>query len=281
MDAVARRISAWDGLPLHVLEWRDGDRLPPLLCLPGIVRTGGDFAGFAAALGAGRRVVTLDYAGRGRSGRSRNIARYGPEACLRDVMDVCAALHLHRVVAVGTSFGGLLAMGLAAARPTLIGAVVLNDIGPEIGREGSAFVRDFIARDPALPDLDACVAFLRGILPPMSLEDDASWRAMAALTYGPGRDGRWRALWDTRIARLLDAPAPDLWPLFGALAPVPVLLAHGEASDILLPATLARMRAARPDMRVVTLPGIGHAPTLAETAVKEAIETFLAELPRW
>ena len=43
------------------------------------------------------------------------------------MLDICAALHLHRVVVIGTSFGGLLGMGLAAARPSLVRAVVLND----------------------------------------------------------------------------------------------------------------------------------------------------------
>ena len=113
----------------------------PLLCLPGIVRTSGDFETLAHALGAGRRVVAPDYAGRGQSGRSRDITRYAPEACLRDVLDICAALHLHRAIAIGTSFGGLLSMGLAAARPSLFRAVVLNDIGPEIGSSGTEFVR--------------------------------------------------------------------------------------------------------------------------------------------
>src|SRR5258708_17421869 len=35
-------------------------------------------------------------------------------------------------------------MGLAAARPSLFRAVVLNDIGPEIGSSGTRFVRRFV-----------------------------------------------------------------------------------------------------------------------------------------
>jgi pimeloyl-ACP methyl ester carboxylesterase len=275
MDAVTHHVSAWDGLPLAVHEWDDGDTHTPLLCLPGLVRTGEDFATLAHAAGAGRRVVAVDYPGRGASGRSTDVARYAPEPCLRDVLDLCAALHLHQVVAIGTSFGGLLSMGLATARPTLLRGVVLNDIGPEIGTEGSDFVRRFIGNDPALPDLDACVAYLRAQLPPLSLQTDAAWQRMAALTYTQGTDGRFHPRWDTAIARLLDAPTPPLWTLFGALAHVPLLLIWGEASDILLPATIAAMRTARPDMAVVSLPGIGHAPTLNEPPIVDAIKTFL------
>jgi len=270
-------VSAWDGLKLHVREWHGGDRLPPILCLPGLVRTGADFETLAPAIVAGRRVVTLDYPGRGASGRIRDVARYAPEPCLRDVMDVCAALHIHHAVVIGTSFGGLLAMGLAAARPGLVRAVVLNDVGPDIASEGAEFVRDFVGNDPAFESLDACIAFLRAHLPPMSLDTDAAWRRMAELTYQPGQDGRFHPLWDTRIAQLLNRPPPDLWPLFGALSLVPVLLIRGAVSNILLPATVARMQAAHPDMTVVTLPGIGHAPILTEPPALAAIQTFLAQ----
>jgi pimeloyl-ACP methyl ester carboxylesterase len=203
------------------------------------------------------------------------VTRYGPEACLRDVLDLCAALHLHQVVAIGTSFGGLLAMGIGAARPTLLRGVVLNDIGPEIGSAGSDFVRGFVADDPALADLNACVVHLRACLPKLSLETDAAWQRMADLTYKKGADGRFHPRWDTAIAKLLGAPTPPLWPLFGALAHVPLLLVWGEASDILLPETVAAMRVARPDMATVSLPGIGHAPTLTEPAVLTALSAFL------
>lgn len=278
MDAIVHRITAWDGLTLVAREWRDGDSAAPLLCLPGIVRTAGDFEALAETLGHGRRVVSLDYAGRGQSGRSRDVARYGPEACLRDVLDICAALHLHRAVAIGTSFGGLLSMGLAVARPSLLCAVVLNDIGPDLGSAGVDFVQRFIAQDMAFPDIDAAVAYLRAVLPPLSLESDQEWRKFAALTYAADGNGRLRPLWDTRIARLLNDTTPDLWALFGAVAHLPLLLVHAESSDILLPATVVRMQATRPDMVLTRVPEVGHAPTLSEPEVVTPLRIFLSRL---
>ncbi|HVY15839.1 MAG TPA: alpha/beta hydrolase [Rhodopila sp.] len=275
MDPLIRRISAWDGLPLHVRVWDGDPSLPPLLCLPGLVRTGGDFEAVVPAIARGRRAVTLDYVGRGDSGWTRDVARCSPEACLRDVMDVCAALHIHRAVAIGTSFGGLLAMGLAAASPSLLRAAVLNDIGPGIGTEGASFVRDFVGFDPALDSLEACVTMLRARLPPLSLDSDADWRRMAELTYRRGDDGRYHPLWDIRLADTLDAASRNLWPLWGALAHVPVLLVRGGVSNILLPDTVERMRSERPDMRLVTLPDIGHAPILTEAPALAAVQSFL------
>jgi len=277
MDPLTHTIPARDGLPIHVLEWNAGDRLPPILCLPGLVRTSADFEVLAPAIGSERRIIAIDYPGRGESGRSRDIERYTPEACARDVMDICAALHIHAAIAIGTSFGGLLTMGLAVARPGLIRAAILNDIGPDIGSDGADFVRGFVGKDPALESLDACVAYLRTNLPPLSLDTEAAWRRMAELTYAQGADGRFHPVWDTRIALLLNRPAPDLWPLFGALAQRPVLLIRGGVSDILLPDTVARMQTVHPSMQVITLPGIGHAPILTEPPALAAIRTFLED----
>ena len=277
MDPINHRVSAWDGLKLHASEWFGGTGAAPVLCLPGLVRTSGDFETLAPAIAEGRRVIAVDYPGRGDSGRSRDVNRYAPEACARDVIDVCAALHIHHAVVIGTSFGGLLAIGLAAVQPGLVRGIILNDIGPDIGSDGADFVRDFVGNDPALASLDACVSFLRASLPPMSLDTEAAWRRMAELTYQPGRDGRFHPVWDTRIARLLKRAPADLWPLFDGLAGIPVLLIRGAISNILLSSAVTRMQAVHPGLTVVTLPGIGHAPILTEPPALAAIRTFLLD----
>jgi pimeloyl-ACP methyl ester carboxylesterase len=73
----------------------------------------------------------------------------------------------------------------------------------------------------------------------------------------------------------MNGRTPDLWALFGGLAHLPLLLVRGDASDILLPATVTRMQAVRPDMVLATLPGIGHAPTLTEPDVLAALQAFV------
>lgn len=276
MGALSHRITVTDGLSLAVREWADGNARTPIVCLPGLVRTSGDFAGVAERHGAGRRVISLDYVGRGGSDRAKDVTRYGPEACLRDVLDVVAALHVPHAILIGTSFGGLLSMGIGAARPGFIRGVVMNDIGPEVASNGASIIREFVGTDPALPNEQACVDFLRARLPPLSLDTNEDWLGMAALTYTKGADGRFHPLWDTRIAQLLGKPPPDLWPLFHGLSSVPLMLVWGNVSTVLLPETVAKMQAARPDMTLVTVPGIGHAPTLEEPVVADALDRFLA-----
>ena len=276
----ALRVRARDGLGLAAVEHPGPEGRTPILCLSGLTRSSGDFARLAARHAGTRRVLALDHAGHGDSDRPADLSRYGIENSIADVLDAIAALHCPRAVIVGTSFGGILAMVLAVLRPSAIAGVVLNDIGPQIEDVGLDFVQRFVARDPALPSLEATVAHLRATLPPLTL-DAAGWREFAALTYAPDGDGVWHPRWDTRIAQALSAqgaPLP-LWGAFGALAHAPLMLVRGAVSDLLAAPTAARMRAMRPDMRFVEVAGCGHCPTLEEPPVVAALDHFLEGIP--
>lgn len=270
------RFSARDGLRLAAREWEGPEGRTPILCLPGLTRSADDFRDLAARHAGRRRVLALDPIGHGESARPEELGRYAIPDSLRDVTDAMAALHCPRAVIVGTSFGGILAMVLAVVRPTAIAGVVLNDIGPRVEDIGFDQVRDFVGRDPALPSLDAAVAHLRAVLPPLVM-DEEGWRRFALLTYAPDEAGVFHPRWDVRVAEALRGAgkAPDLWPAFRALAHVPVMLVRGELSELLSAETAARMRAARPDMDFVNVPGTGHCPTLEEKVVVGALDRFL------
>lgn len=273
-----RRIAfrARDGLRLSAVDHAGPEHRLPVLCLSGLTRNAGDFETLAARHAGARRVIALDHAGHGESGRPAELARYGIEASLRDVLDAMAALHCPRAVIVGTSYGGILAMVLAVLRPSAVAGVVLNDIGPKLEPVGLDHVQNFVGRDPALGSVEACVAHLQAVLQPLTL-DAAGWRRFATLTYAPGEDGQWHPRWDTRIAEVLRGGKgpPELWGAFGALAHAPLMLIRGELSELLSVDTAARMRRERPDMLFASIPDTGHAPTLDEPVAVAAIERFL------
>src|SRR5690242_18435648 len=112
-------ITAPDGLKLHVRSY--GPRISAglsVVCLPGLTRTTADFDVLATALSANpdrqRRVVALDYRGRGRSDYDRNPRNYGLGVELHDLLSVMAGLEIGRAVFIGTSRGGILTMMLAS-----------------------------------------------------------------------------------------------------------------------------------------------------------------------
>jgi pimeloyl-ACP methyl ester carboxylesterase len=74
------------------------------------------------------------------------------------------------------------------------------------------------------------------------------------------------------------AVPPDMWPTLGGLKDKPVLLVRGALSDVMSQATLEKMVQALPQAEVVILPRVGHAPTLDEPEVVEAIERLLAKV---
>ena len=277
-----RRIAfhARDGLMLSAVEYPGPEDCTPILCLSGMTRSAGDFAGLAERHAGKRRVIALEHAGHGESGRPAEISRYGVGTSLDDVLDAMAALHCPRAVIIGTSFGGLLTMALAVLRPTAIAGAVLNDIGPQLEPGELDRVQNFIGIDPSLGSLEECVAFLQAKLPPLSL-DEAGWRRFAALTYATSADGRWHPRWDIRIAAAMrtNGRLPGLWGAVGALAHAPLMLVRGEVSGLISAETAQRMRRERPDMAFVNVPGSGHCPTLGEPVVIAALDRFLDGIP--
>src|SRR5690606_30155369 len=95
-----------------------------------------------------RHVYTLDYRGRGRSAYDSDWRNYQVVNELLDVLDFMTLSELNDAAIIGTSRGGILAMIMAAARPGNMGAVVLNDIGPVIEREGLLRIISYVGRVP-------------------------------------------------------------------------------------------------------------------------------------
>jgi pimeloyl-ACP methyl ester carboxylesterase len=275
-----------DGLRLH------GRRYPaaggghsdarPVLCLAGLTRNGRDFHDLAMALSRNssmpRTVYTLDYRGRGLSDFDPDWQNYTIGVELLDVLDFITLTGLHDIALIGTSRGGLIAMLLAAARPRVIGAAVLNDIGPIIEHEGLARISGYVGRVPlpiSWPDAARMMRELNRRHFP-EIADDV-WEECARQWYNE-RNGKPSPGYDAKLGNalsVLDGPLPALWPQFEALKRAPLLVVRGENSDILTAATVDEMGRRHPAMATITVPDQGHAPLLKDPATIEAIRHFL------
>jgi pimeloyl-ACP methyl ester carboxylesterase len=279
-------ITSHDGLKLHVCAYGPRPAASmPVVCLPGLARTGADFEVLAMALAGDRKrpryVVTMDYRGRGLSDYDRNPFNYNFAIELADVQAVLTALDIGPAVFVGTSRGGILSMLLASARPTVIAGVVLNDIGPVIEVQGLARIKSYVGNLPEPKSFSDGAKILRRVFAAQfpKLSDD-DWDAFSRRAFKE-QDGRLRPTYDVRIARTLQGidlgrPFPSLWVEFDALAGVPAMVIRGANSDLLSPATVAAMRARRPDLDAIEVPDQGHAPVLVEPETIAHIGLFIA-----
>jgi pimeloyl-ACP methyl ester carboxylesterase len=278
-------ITSQDGLRLHARDYgRAGSGALPVVCLPGLARTTADFHELASTLSTRaerpRRVLSVDYRGRGLSDRDPDPANYDVRVESADLQALLTASDIGRAHFIGTSRGGIHIMALAAMRPAAIATAVLNDIGPVIALPGLMRIKDYVGRLAPPRDLEDAAALLKALAGAgFTAFESEDWMRLARRTYEM-RDGALVPNYDPALARTLDAigpehPVPELWHLFDGLADVPVLAIRGGNSDILTPRTLSLMQERRPDLDSLVIEGQAHAPPLWEEAVIARIARFL------
>ncbi|MFN7000132.1 MAG: alpha/beta fold hydrolase, partial [Elioraea tepidiphila] len=128
-----------------------------------------------------------------------------------------------------------------------------------------------------LGDVAAAEAHTRKAYAPFGALTDAQWRHLTETSVRPLAGGGFRLHYDPAIAEPFRTPPQDMqfWPVWERIA-APTLVLRGEASDLLLPETAARM-AAKPGVRVQTVPGCGHAPALLDAVQIGLVTDFLME----
>ncbi len=276
-----------DGLKLH---YRDYPALgpgredrPPLVCLPGLTRNGRDFEGLAALLAGEWRVLCIDNRGRGDSAYAKDSATYNPLVYVDDLTALLDEQGIESFVAIGTSLGGLMTMIMAMTAPQRLAGAVLNDVGPELDPAGLERIKDYVGQGRSYSTWMHAARALQeaqgAVFPDFDLTE---WLTMAKRCMVVGSNGRIVFDYDMKIAEPFSQPGGeagvDLWPGIEGLKGKPVLLLRGEQSDILAAKTLIAMNARLPDSEAVTVPRVGHAPTLDEPEAVAAIERLLARI---
>ena len=270
-----------DGLRLHYRDYAGGEGRPPLLCLHGLTRNARDFEPLAERFAGEWRLIVPDMRGRGHSEYARDAANYALAAYVDDVVRLLRQLDCGPVIVVGTSMGGMMAAAMAATKAWPIAAVVLNDIGPELEPAGVGRIREYVGQGGSFETWMHAARHLRELAgsahPDFAIGD---WLAFAKRVMVVAGNGRIVFDYDMKIAEPFNAPAVadlDLWPAFRELAGLPALVLRGELSELLSPETVTAMQAALPGLKAVTVPRVGHPPTLAEPIAQQAIAELLAE----
>lgn len=260
----------------------------PLVCLSGFHRSGADFTVLAHALSsredAPRRVLTIDFRGRGQSDLSDKSEPYAVSQDISDVNETLTALGITSAHIMGQSHGGLVAMGLAVSRPSVFASAILCDAGPEIDGAGLLRLRsnlDFIRKAGSWTEAMALFQQIyRKDYPNLS---DERLAQLADRLMFKGKRGKPAFRFDKRLLKdlgdySLDDGFATHWKMFDALNHVPLLLLKTELSDFISTSGYEAMLRRRPNARGYTILEQGSPALFEESETLGVIAAFLDQI---
>lgn len=229
---------------------------PGVVVVPGCMSTVDTYAAFAAALGQSFTVHTIERRGRGLSGPQGS--DYGLPKEIDDFAAVRAETGAR--LAVGHSFGGLIALEAARGNPELHRVAVYE---PGVSVNGGlsvswapAYRRHLEQGRPA----DAMVDFVQG-LGPTAMRRMPRWllKAAIAVAMSPRRRREMFALLPSNLVEHEEcARYDDTYPNYREIS-VPVLLMQGgKAKTSFAAAGIDKLTEVLPDARTITFPRLGH-----------------------
>lgn len=280
-------VTSHDGLRLHARDYGIKSAAPgiPVVCLPGLSRNAADFDFIASSLSQGsagqkRRVLAIDYRGRGLSDFDKDWKNYNIIIEQADILAILAAAGIQKAIFLGTSRGGIHIMFLAQSNPALIHAAIMNDIGPVLETQGLMRIKGYIGKYPAPQNLTEAVALLKKIngdyFTGLTAEE---WEAYAKTSYH-SEAGQWGSRYDSLLTKQIDEwkedeASPPLWQQFDCLSGIPLLVIRGQNSDLLSAATVAEMGVRHPGLESFTVEGQGHPPLLIDNFSISKINQFI------
>ena len=256
---ICDHLDAGAGLRLHTsLVQRDGATAPPLLLLHGFTGSSDTWTSLRTALGDTYSTLAVDLPGHGASTAPSDPGRYALDRTADDLLQVLDRFDIARVVVLGYSLGGRVALRFALAHSDRVAAVVLESASPGIADPAERAAR--VASDAALADRierDGVATFVD------TWERLPLWASQLALP--PATRGQLRAQRLTNDARglansLRGAGAGVDPPVLDALVrlAVPTLLVAG-ALDAKYVAAGRVIASVIPGAELAIVPEAGHA----------------------
>ncbi|QCE33114.1 alpha/beta fold hydrolase [Acetobacteraceae bacterium] len=246
---------------LPVTEFQDS--LDPsqtvLILLHGVFGRGKNFGQIARVLSKDVQCMTLDL-------RNHGTAPPGPleiSAMAKDVIDTCLSLKLEKVILLGHSMGGKVAMSAALETENhpaewhhILKALIIADIAPISFTSSHRNMASDLARleFPALKTRRMAADFLLENVPEVTDPAIAAWLTQ---NLAPGE----YPYWETNIAQIaLDFDNVANWPKEKNLSPYTKssLFLRGEKSDYIPTKSEAEIFRLFPKSEIKTIENAGH-----------------------
>ena len=272
------RVAMSDGRVLHARAWGPETGSPVCIMLHGLGDSSWVWNKAADSLHARFRVLAPDLPGHGDSSW-RQDGSYAVEEVANDLLQFAERLDARRAVLVGHSWGGQLAIELAASSAMEPSALVLVDSGPELDSAALAFSAQAYE---AAHCLYASVAEFQDVLASVRPWASPSLLADFAAQLLQRSGAGWRLRSDPCVCQGIDVGHPQvierLWNL-AARQVWPTRVLRGASSGFIRPTLAERIARSVPHCDVTTLEG-GHALMLDNSsAFAEALLDFLRDLP--
>jgi pimeloyl-ACP methyl ester carboxylesterase len=249
-----------------------------------LTRHSGDFEPVFQRFAENRRVIAMDFRGRGKSAHAADPASYQPLVEMQDTIEFLDALDVARVAVLGTSRGGIVGLLMGSLASTHIEGLMLNDVGCKLEPAGLLRIRRLVAVQPVFDSWGHAAKTYAEAARGFSGISHSEWVAVVRRIYSEQAAGilpvHDPALIDTlpSEADISAGNVAELWALLPPLNGTPLALLRGEGSDLLSAETVAKMTAASPDLIATTVPDRGHVPFLNEPESVAAIDAWLARV---
>lgn len=267
-------------IKIAVYEWGNFANSEVVFCVHGLTRNGRDFDVLAQNLSANYRVIAVDIAGRGKSEWQADASFYNYPQYVMDVANILAQLGLQRVHFIGTSMGGIIGMMLANAFPTLLKTLTINDIGCFVPAAGLKRISQYVGASEFSTRAEAEAA-LRLRCAAYGIASEEHWQSLFESSIQETEFGNFRLAYDNAISKnfgsIDDVKDVDLWMLWAAVQEIPTLLIRGAISDILPTDMAQKMKETHPDLTLLEIANVGHAPALADAVQISAIYELISK----
>lgn len=243
-----------DGLRIHYVDWGNpGAR--PLLLIHGLDRVARTFDHLAPHFTSRFHVIAMDMRGHGDSGWHPE-GRYLVEDHVGDVEGLVEQLGLKNLTIWGNSTGGRVAQVFAGKHPELVSAVISEDVGPERPRQiADNYSRRVGQEEAGWASEEELLAQLRKSSAGVSDAVLAPY-----VRYGTKRRADGRLVWKRDPQLVKGFVATDLWRFVREIR-MPILYVIGGRSTIVPAETQEELKKTLPQVRIVTMPGLGHYPS--------------------
>jgi pimeloyl-ACP methyl ester carboxylesterase len=276
-------------------SWGDQAASHVVVCVHGLTRQGRDFDLLAQALVASAkdanlpaiRVVCPDVVGRGKSEWLPDPMGYQFAQYAGDMAVLLQSLHaqhpIQRLDWVGTSMGGVIGMLLAAQPlPTPLQNLVLNDIGPVVSWSSILNMKTYVGEVGKFQTVQDAANAMWEISKSFGPHTSEEWLALSQHMVRRLDDGTYSLHYDPALRVPIRAVTQEqaqageaaLWQVYDAIQ-CNTFLIHGAQSELLSLAAVNEMQQRGPRVKVATVQGVGHAPTLTHPDQIDIVRHFL------